>query len=305
MTNELGNSNTSLISKFYERFSPYIPYGRLARLDKPIGWWLLLLPGWWSLALASGGITGMGLWEWYLAFLFLIGAIVMRAAGCVINDLWDRDFDKQVERTRARPLAAGTISTGEALGFLSVLVFIGFAILIQMEALTIFLGFLSLPLIVAYPLMKRFTYWPQAFLGLTFNFGALMGWSAVHDGLGLSAVLLYLSGIFWTLGYDTIYAHQDKEDDALAGIKSTALLFGERSKIFVGGFYAVSWLLLLAAFAWNCLSIASAVILLGALALLKWQVYQWQPANPESSLRVFKGARLYGLVVLAACLAAI
>lgn len=302
MTNELGSANIPFISKLYERFSPYIPYARLARLDKPIGWWLLLLPGWWTLSLAAGGVAGMGLWHWYLAFLFLIGAIIMRAAGCVVNDLWDRDFDKQVERTKTRPLAAGTISTGEALGFLGVLLFLGFAILIQMESVTIFLGFLSIPLIVAYPLMKRFTWWPQAFLGLTFNFGALMGWSAVTDGLGFTPVLLYLSGIFWTLGYDTIYAHQDKEDDALAGIKSTALLFGPRSKMFVAGFYLTSWLLLLAGFAWNGLSIISTVILLAALGLLKFQLYQWKPANPDSSLRIFQGARLYGLVVLAACL---
>ncbi|MCD8526206.1 MAG: UbiA family prenyltransferase, partial [Alphaproteobacteria bacterium] len=176
------------------------------------------------------------------------------------------------------------------------------AILIQMSTLTIVLGFLSLPLIVAYPLMKRYTYWPQAFLGLTFNFGALMGWSAVTGSLGLPALMLYLSGIFWTLCYDTIYAHQDTEDDALVGIKSTALLFGKTSKYWVSAFAVISWLLLVAAFFMGGGTLISGIVLLAALGLLKFQIYQWQPASPESSLRIFKAARNYGLVVLLAAL---
>lgn len=280
----------------------YKPYAELARLDRPIGWWLLLLPGWWAIALAAGGGANMGLWAWYVALLFLIGAIVMRAAGCVINDLWDRDFDRQVERTRERPLAAGVLSPAQAFLFLGTLLFIGFAILIQLGMVTIVLGFLSLPLIVAYPLMKRFTYWPQAFLGLTFNFGVLMGWSAITGGVGLTAVLLYASGVFWTLAYDTVYAHQDKEDDGLAGIKSTALLFGEKSRLFVAGFALVSWLLLLAAFWWAGLNLSAGLILLAALAFLSFQIYRWQPDSAESSLAAFKSSRDYGLIVLAAAL---
>jgi 4-hydroxybenzoate polyprenyltransferase len=302
VTNELANSNRLLFSKVYSLFPVYKPYAELARLDRPIGWWLLLLPGWWAIALAAGGLQGLGVWGWYLAFLFLIGAIVMRAAGCVVNDLWDREFDRQVERTKLRPLAAGTLTPAQALAFLGVLLFIGFAILIQLSTLTIVLGFLSLPLIAAYPLMKRYTYWPQAFLGLTFNFGALMGWSAVTGGLSLAAVLLYLSGILWTLVYDTVYAHQDKEDDALAGIKSTALLFGDNSKLWTLGFGLASWVLLLGAFAASGASLVSYVVLLAALALLKFQLYQWRPSSSDSSLRIFKAARIYGLVVLIAAL---
>ena len=213
------------------------PYALLMRLDRPIGWWLLLLPGWWAIVLASGGVMNMNIKSWALMAAFLIGAVVMRGAGCVVNDIWDRDLDKMVERTRERPLASGAVSVKQAAAFLSLLLMIGAAILLSMNMLTIMLGLLSLPLIALYPAMKRITYWPQLFLGLTFNFGALMGWAAVTGELSAAPLFLYLGGIFWTIGYDTIYAHQDKEDDALAGIKSTALKFGNRSKLWVSGFY--------------------------------------------------------------------
>lgn len=269
------------------------PYIQLARLDRPIGIWLLLLPAWWALALAGG--------DFRLFFLFAIGAIVMRSAGCVINDIWDVKFDRQVARTRIRPLAAGTLNKRQAVSFLAILLFIGFIILLQMNNLTIFLGILSLPLIVIYPLMKRFTWWPQAFLGLTFNFGALMGWTAVTGTLALPAFLLYISGIFWTLGYDTIYAHQDKEDDALVGIKSSALRLGRYSQMGVTMFYGLHLFLL-------ALAMINAgeetILLLAPAAHLIWQCWSWKPDETENCLTRFKSNRDYGLLVLAAIILA-
>ena len=276
------------------------PYVLLARLDRPIGIWLLLLPGWWAIMLASGGLAAMTVREWALMALFGVGAVVMRAAGCVINDLWDRDLDRQVARTRLRPLAAGTVTAREAALFLGVLLTLGFLILLQMNGVTIVLGFLSLPLIAFYPLMKRITWWPQAFLGLTFNFGALMGWSAVTGLPELPALLLYIGGIFWTLGYDTIYAHQDREDDALAGIKSTALRFGAASRRWVAGFYAAAALCFAAAF----IMAAHTGLVLFALAPaglhLAWQMRRWDPESAESALRIFRSNRDFGLLILLA-----
>lgn len=268
------------------------PYAYLGRFDRPIGIWLLLLPGWWSIMLASGGVARMDGKAWMIFVLFGIGAVLMRAAGCVVNDLWDRKLDAQVERTRMRPLASGAVSVRQALVFLFILLLMGLVVLLQFNALTIFLGALSLPLIAAYPLMKRITWWPQLFLGFTFNFGALMGWSAVTGEIGLSALLLYAGGIFWTLAYDTIYAHQDKEDDALAGIKSTARLFGEKSKPWVERFFVAAWLLIYIASGMKVLLIASA-------AHMIWQRVEWNPEDSASSLRIFRSNRDFGLLVLA------
>ncbi|MCF8495089.1 MAG: 4-hydroxybenzoate octaprenyltransferase [Alphaproteobacteria bacterium] len=269
------------------------PYVLLARLDRPVGIWLLLLPGWWSLTLAGAFPA-----RWDLFALFGAGAVVMRAAGCVINDLWDRDVDRRIERTRLRPLAAGDISVRAALCFLAALLLVGFLILLQMNGTTIFLGFLSLPLIVIYPLMKRWTWWPQAFLGLTFNFGALMGWSAATGTLALPAFLLYVSGIFWTLGYDTVYAHQDRADDLIAGIKSTALKLGAYSKVWVMIFYALAWCFLAAAGMIMSEPGAPIVLLPAALHLIR-QVYIWRPDDAENSLWIFRTNPLCGLLVLA------
>ena len=275
----------------------------LARLDRPIGIWLLLLPSLWGIALASSHLSGFSFKILWLIFLFTLGAIVMRAAGCVVNDIWDRKLDAQVERTRVRPLASGEISVCQALIFLFGLLMIGFCVLILMNGTTILLGLLSVPLIAVYPLMKRITFWPQAFLGLTFNFGALMGWAAVMDGLGLPAVLLYVSGFFWTLGYDTIYAHQDKDDDALIGMKSTALKFGDDSKKWVSGFYAGMLVCLAWAFALSSLNVL-AFPGLGLVGVhLFWQIRCWDMDDPACSLAVFKSNRDLGLLVLAAILA--
>lgn len=274
--------------------APLVPYILLGRFDRPIGIWLLLLPGWWAILLAAGGARYMGVREWGIFLLFALGAVVMRAAGCIVNDLWDRDLDRRVERTRIRPLASGMLSLRQAFVFLFILLAIGLVILLQMNFLTVLLGILSLPFIALYPLMKRWTWWPQAFLGLTFNFGALMGWSSVTGELNQPALLLYLGGIFWTLGYDTIYAHQDMEDDALAGIKSTARLFGKNSKKFVALFLAVGWSFILLA----TQSEITGLFLLPALGHIVWQLKNWKPNDAANSLRIFKRNRDFGLLVL-------
>ncbi len=215
-----------------------LSYLQLMRADRPIGTWLLLWPGLWSIAMASHLYADQFLFSHLnLILLFVLGAFVMRGAGCVINDLWDRKADALVERTKDRPLPSGRVTVLQAILFLCFLFLIGLIILWQLNPFTRWIGVLSLILIVIYPLMKRITYWPQLMLGFTFNWGALMGWSAVTGTLEYPALLLYLGGIFWTLGYDTIYAHQDKEDDALIGIKSTALKFGASTHFWLMAFY--------------------------------------------------------------------
>ena len=279
---------------------PVHPYLRLARIDRPIGTWLLLLPGWWALALAppNGGWP-----DPWLFVLFGVGAILMRGGGCVINDLFDRDFDARVARTADRPIASGAISIPRALLFLAVLFGISLLILLQFNLFAVAVGVASLLLVVPYPLMKRITWWPQAWLGLTFNWGALLGWAAVRGDIAAPALILYAAGFFWTLGYDTIYAHQDKEDDALVGIKSTARLFGDRSRPWIGAFFAV------------CLALLA---LTGGVVGLSWPFYGglamaavhaiWQTASadfddPKNCLFRFKANRDFGLIVLAAIVA--
>lgn len=279
------------------------PYAILARLDRPVGIWLLLLPGLWAVALAMTQREWSFLPFW-IAILFTIGAAVMRAAGCVINDLWDRGLDAKVGRTKTRPLASGEISTGQALAFLFGLLMAGFCILLMLNGTTILLGTLTIPLIIAYPLTKRITFWPQAVLGLTFNFGALMGWSAIAGYLAPPALLLYAAGIFWTLGYDTVYAHQDREDDALVGIKSTALKFGERSKIWVTGFYAAFWICIALAMLAASVSVYAYLGLIPLAAHLAWQLKNWNPDDPESALKTFRANRDTGLLALAAIILA-
>ena len=278
--------------------APVRPYARLMRLDRPIGTWLLLWPCWWSLALAAPGWPD----PWLMA-LFAVGALVMRGAGCTVNDIADRDIDGRVARTATRPLPSGDVSLTRALVLLGVLLAIGLAILVQLGAVAIWLGIAALPLIGFYPFMKRITWWPQAWLGLTFNWGALIGWAAVTGTVGAPPIALYAAGIAWTLGYDTIYAHQDKEDDALIGVKSTALLFGPTSRIWIAGFYAatISFLGLaatLAGLAWPFyLGLA-----LAALHLAR-QLRRVNMDQPQSCLAAFKSNRDFGLIVTVALLA--
>jgi len=282
-----------------ERLTPpkWHPYFRLMRLDRPIGTWLLLLPGWWSIALSAS--FWQGLW---LFSLFGIGAVIMRGAGCVVNDIVDREFDREVERTRDRPLASGAISLSQASLFLAGLLAAGLLILLCLNHFAVVLGALSLLLVFPYPLMKRITYWPQAWLGLTFNWGALLGWAAVTGGLDLAPILLYAGGIFWTLGYDTIYAHQDKDDDLSIGVKSTALRFGEATSWwllrFYGGALGIIWL---AGLLSGMKLIFTAVLMLGGLQLL-WQIYTVKIDDPADCLSKFKSNRYFGWIVLAAIL---
>lgn len=278
---------------------PWRPYFKLARLDRPIGTWLLLFPCWWGLALASEGLP-----EPVMMLLFALGAVVMRGAGCTVNDILDRDFDARVERTRGRPIPSGQVSVRQALWFLLAQLLAGLLVLVQFNLPTILLGAASLALVFPYPLMKRITWWPQAFLGLTFNWGALVSWTAVRGELELPALVLYAAGVAWTLGYDTIYAHQDKEDDVRIGIKSTALLFGDRSRIWIAGFYALT----LAGLAWALVAAGMQgpvwpALLAAAAVQLAWQVATWRPDDPADSLAKFKSNRVFGWLVLAAIVA--
>ncbi|HHK74864.1 MAG TPA: 4-hydroxybenzoate octaprenyltransferase, partial [Rhizobiales bacterium] len=216
-----GNSAIAdaVAGNWVDRFAPRAlrPYLKLARLDRPIGWWLLMWPCWWSAALAGQKLNIFPPLSVFM--LFAMGAIVMRAAGCTFNDIADRDIDGRVERTSNRPLPSGQLSLMQAYGFLGLLCLVGLLVLVQFNAFTIWLGISSLALVVIYPFMKRITYWPQLFLGLAFNWGALVGWSAITGSLHPAAFALYVGGIAWTIGYDTIYAHMDKQDDLLAGVK--------------------------------------------------------------------------------------
>lgn len=276
------------------------PYVYLMRLDRPIGTWLLLWPSLWGIVFASGGMLEMGMREFYIAALFCVGAIVMRGAGCIINDLWDRDLDKHVARTQNRPLASGAVTPAQAFVFLACLLFIGLVILVQLPPTVIGLGVLSMLFVITYPLMKRLTYWPQAFLGLTFNFGALMGWASITDSIDLPVLLLYIGSFFWTLGYDTIYAHQDAQDDALMGVRSTALKFGTQSPIWVAGFYALAAILwMLAGFAYGQPPLFFAFILLPTAHLFA-QVWVWDPTHPPNCLQQFRRNKITGYLVLLA-----
>ncbi len=215
------------------------PYLRLSRFDRPIGSWLLLMPCWWSAALACGIAGDLRTLPWLVA-LFFVGAFVMRGAGCTWNDITDRDLDGQVERTRSRPIPSGQVTVAQAFAFLVLQALVGLAVLLQFNAFAVMTGIASLAIVVVYPFMKRITYWPQIVLGLAFSWGALMGFAVVFGRLGPAAVVLYAGSIAWVIGYDTIYAHQDREDDALIGIKSTALLFAERTKPALTFFYALA-----------------------------------------------------------------
>mgnify|MGYP005839822337 CR=1 FL=1 len=273
------------------------PYLRLMRADRPAGFWLLMWPCWWSVALARPIDDIAALW---LLGLFLIGAIVMRGAGCVWNDILDREFDAQVARTAARPIPAGEVSVARAAAFMVLLSLIGLVVLLQFNRFAVWLGVSSLALVAVYPLAKRVTHWPQAVLGLTFNWGALMGWAAVHGALGPAPLVLYAGCLAWTLGYDTIYAHQDRSDDAVAGIKSTALKLGGRSKPWIAGFYATFVAALatagfLAGHSWPFYA-----ALLPAALHLGWQLRRLDPADAANCLTLFRANARFGWLVFLA-----
>lgn len=283
-----------------DRLAPAValPYLRLARFDRPAGAWLLLFPCWWSLLLAQVALGQSTPNLWYM-LLFALGAFVMRGAGCTYNDIVDRDFDARVARTAARPIPSGQVSVRAAYLFTSLLCVVGLAVLLQFNATTVGLGASSLLLVALYPFAKRYTNWPQLVLGLTFKWGALVGWTAVTGHMHAAALALYAGCVCWTIAYDTIYAHQDKDDDAVIGLKSTALHFGTRTPRWLTLFYAGAVLL------W-----ALAAILAGAhwpfwLALaataahLAWQVATLDTADPDNCLVRFKANRTVGWLLSA------
>ena len=281
-----------------DRYAPrwFRPYARLARFDRPIGGWLLMFPCWWALALAehANGASYPSLW--FLA-LFAVGAIAMRGAGCTYNDIVDRDIDAGVARTRGRPIPSGEVSAKAAAVFMVVLCLIGLAVLLQFNWYTVVLGASSLLLVAIYPFMKRVTNWPQLVLGLTFKWGALVGWTAARGTLEWPAILLYAGCITWTIGYDTLYAHQDKEDDLSLGLGSTALRFGDQTKAWVSGFYAFALFTWVIA-AWLVGIGALGMIGLAAAALhMVWQVTTLDIADPDNCLRRFKSNRDLGWIV--------
>ena len=283
------------------------PYLRLSRLDRPIGTWLLVWPGWWAIALASALTAGapdtrpwFGLPDLILLALFGIGALAMRGAGCTYNDIVDRKIDAQVERTRSRPIPSGAVSVPAAAVWLIVQALIGFLVLITFNTFAIWLGVASLALIAAYPFMKRITWWPQLWLGLAFNYGALLGWAAVTGGLSAAPLLLYVGGIFWTLGYDTIYAHQDTEDDALVGVKSSARWLGAKTRPFLYATYAATTLLIVAAGAAAGLHWLFYVLLAAAAAHLAWQARGLKIESPEDCLAKFRSNHRTGALVFLA-----
>jgi 4-hydroxybenzoate polyprenyltransferase len=282
-----------------DRWLPSIarPYARLARFDRPIGTWLLLFPCWWSLALAIEDWKDMmgNLW---LFILFGIGAMVMRGAGCCLNDIADRNLDSGVARTKDRPIPSGIINVKQATYFMLALGTLGLIVLLQFNNFAVMLGATSLILIVIYPLCKRFTYWPQFILGLTFNWGALLGWAAVRGDIQTPAILLYIGGIFWTLGYDTIYAIQDKNDDAIVGIKSTALALGKKVHSWLFMFYSLA-ILFMGLGGWLInLSWPFYIGLFSAGTQAVWQVKKLLPHSPNDCLAKFKSNRLFSWLFL-------
>jgi len=277
------------------------PYLRLARFDRPIGSWLLLMPCWWSAALAagmSGNIRSLPV----TIVLFFIGAFVMRGAGCTWNDITDRDLDAKVERTRSRPIPAGQVSVVQAFAFLVLQALIGLAVLLQFNRFAIFTGIASLLIVAIYPFMKRITWWPQVVLGLAFSWGALMGFAVTFARIDLVALVLYAGSIAWVIGYDTIYAHQDAEDDALIGIKSTARLFGERTKPALVIFYGLAVVLIGTAF-WLAAVRWPAWLGLAAFAAhLVFQIRRLEIGNSALCLKLFKSNRDAGLILFAGLL---
>ncbi|HEY5278829.1 MAG TPA: 4-hydroxybenzoate octaprenyltransferase [Pseudolabrys sp.] len=276
------------------------PYLRLARLDRPIGSWLLLIPCWWSLGLAA--MRASELPRLSHLVLFFIGAFAMRGAGCTWNDFVDRDLDAKVERTRSRPIPSGQVTARQAAIFMVAQAFVGLLVLLQFNRFTIVCGFASLGVVAIYPFMKRITYWPQIVLGLAFSWGALMGWPATFGRLDAPALVLYAGSILWVIAYDTIYAHQDREDDLMIGIKSTALLFQTGTKPMLAVFYAGAVVLIGAA---GLVAGGRAIFVVGMVAFaaqLAWQVWRIDIDDPALCLRLFKSNRDAGLVLFGAML---
>ena len=279
------------------------PHAQLARWDRPIGWQLLMWPCWWSAAMAANAAAAAGIWSpaetlWHLV-LFAIGAIAMRGAGCTWNDLGDYRIDAMVARTRSRPLPSGRISKKAAAAFLVLQALVGLLVLLQFNRFAVILGIASLGVVAIYPFAKRFTNWPQFFLGLAFSWGALMGWAALFGSLAWAPVLLYGAAILWTIGYDTIYAHQDKEDDALVGVRSTARLFGDNTVAWLRGLYSLFVIMAGLAFYQAGMGWPAWVGLLVAGLMLAQQIRTLDIDDADACLRLFKANSRVGLVLFA------
>ena len=285
------------------RFAPaaILPYLRLARFDRPIGFFLLAFPCFWSVALAARSLEEPYPDPWLL-FLFAVGAIAMRGAGCTYNDLIDREIDAQVARTRSRPLPSGQVTPRAAFIFMLALCLVGLVVLLSFNSTTIWLGLGVIPIVALYPFVKRFSHWPQAVLGLAFNWGALLGWPAVLGRLDWPAIVLYAGAVAWTIGYDTIYAHQDREDDDLIGLKSTALRFGSATKPWLASLYAFAWLAITAAGLMANAGTAFLICMLAAAAQLAWQVATLDIDDAENCLTRFRSNRDFAAIVLGAIL---
>jgi len=305
---QTGRVADAVDKNWVDRFAPAFarPYLRLSRADRPAGTWLLLIPCWWSLSLAilsDGQFTDYDRW---LIVAMAMGAFLMRGAGCTWNDITDRHLDAQVTRTRSRPIPSGQITTRTAAIWMAVQTAIAAAILFTFNSTAIILGICALIPVAIYPFAKRFTWWPQVFLGLAFNWGALMGWVAHSGQLGWPPILLYLAGIAWTLFYDTIYAHQDKEDDALIGVKSTARLFQEHTKKWLLGFLIAAVILLCAALLMtvddqvNIIALLMAILGIWAFGMhLTWQLRKLDIDDVDTCLRLFRSNRNAGFLPIA------
>ncbi|MGG7516468.1 4-hydroxybenzoate octaprenyltransferase [Allorhizobium undicola] len=282
------------------------PYAQLARWDRPIGWQLLMWPCFWSSALAANALAGQGRLHFGLflfqLLLFFIGSVAMRGAGCTYNDLVDHEIDMAVARTRSRPLPSGRVSRLQAKLFILAQMLAGLAVLLCFNGFSVVLAIASLVVVAIYPFAKRFTDWPQFFLGLAFSWGGLMGWAGLTGGLSMPALLTYAAAVVWTIGYDTIYAHQDKEDDALIGVRSTARLFAADTKIWLIGFYGSMMLLLLAAFIGAGVGLPAYLGLLAAAVLLAYQIVVLDIDNPGQCLALFKMNTPVGILLFAGLL---
>lgn len=279
------------------------PYAQLARWDRPIGWQLLMWPCFWSATLAADAASQAGRFVGellvYHLLLFFIGAVGMRGAGCTYNDLVDHRIDMEVARTRSRPLPSGRVSRRQAKIFIALQALVGLFVLLQFNWFTVLLGVLSLGIVALYPFAKRFTDWPQFFLGLAFSWGALMGWAGIFGRLSFAAVVLYAAAILWTIGYDTIYAHQDKEDDELIGVRSTARLFGDKTRIWLIGLYGASLLLMLLAFAMAGAGVLAYFGLLIAGGMFAYQILVLDINDGAQCLALFKSNNKVGAIIFA------
>ncbi|MBY3223869.1 4-hydroxybenzoate octaprenyltransferase [Rhizobium laguerreae] len=286
----------------YRILPPWLwPYAQLARWDRPIGWQLLMWPCFWSATLAANAAIGEGIYSGSLLvshlFLYFIGAVAMRGAGCTYNDLVDHEIDMEVARTRSRPLPSGRVTRGHAKIFIGLQALVGLIVLLQFNWLNVFLGVLSLGIVAFYPYAKRFTDWPQFYLGLAFSWGALMGWAGIMGGLSFAAILLYAASVAWTIGYDTIYAHQDKEDDELIGVRSTARLFGDRTRLWLIGLYGLTLVLMFIAFALASANLIAFLALLGAAGMFAWQIVRLDINDADQCLALFKSNNRVGLII--------